>query len=87
MLVNVDEECYSGCYYYSDSCFRKDCKLAHGMNETLTRLSAEVKKSNKLIQKDIELMEESRTTDVKMIQKPGKRIYGNMLRREQSRKT
>ena len=24
--MNCQEGCYPGCYYYSDSCFRKDCK-------------------------------------------------------------
>lgn len=26
MLINCDVGCSPGCFYYTDSCFRKDCK-------------------------------------------------------------
>ncbi len=26
LTINKNSGCYIGCYYYTDSCFRKDCK-------------------------------------------------------------
>ena len=29
--------CYPGCYYYTDSCFRQDCKQTNNATKPLTK--------------------------------------------------
>ena len=38
--IKVHEGCYVGCFYYTDSCFRKDCKMNTSIKQTCSYIEA-----------------------------------------------